>query len=79
MQTSISTNQQDSALLRRVSPAERIQALDILRGFALFGVLLAYTVWNLGSPPEQTYNSTDRLLNQESLFVSLLNEYHPFG
>ncbi len=64
MQTSISTNQQDSALLRPVSPAERIQALDILRGFALFGVLLAYTVWNLGSPPEETYNSTERLLNQ---------------
>jgi uncharacterized protein len=64
VQAIISTNQDDSTLLRPVSPGERIQVLDILRGFALFGVLLAYTVWNLGSPPEQTYSNTDRLLNQ---------------
>jgi uncharacterized protein len=46
-----------------VEAGERIPALDVLRGFALFGVLLAYTLWNLGSPPEYTYSSADRILN----------------
>jgi len=49
--------------LQPVLPSQRIVALDILRGFALFGVLLAYTLWNLGSPPEETYSRTDRTLN----------------
>ena len=49
--------------LQPVKPSERIPALDILRGFALFGVLLAYAVWSLGSPPEQTFNQTDRVLS----------------
>lgn len=43
--------------------AERIAALDILRGFALGGVLLAYTLWNLGNPPEATYSQWERTLN----------------
>ncbi|MGH3118432.1 MAG: DUF418 domain-containing protein [Gaiellales bacterium] len=34
-----------------------------MRGFALFGVLLAYTLWNLGGPPEETYSQADRILN----------------
>lgn len=42
-----------------VAPAERILALDVLRGFALFGVLLAYALWNLGSPPESQYSRFD--------------------
>src|SRR5215510_9267895 len=46
-----------------VSPNERIPALDVVRGFALFGVLLAYTLWNLGTPPEHTYGNADRVLN----------------
>jgi len=46
-----------------VSPNERIAALDVVRGFALFGVLLAYTLWNLGTPPEHTYGDADRILN----------------
>jgi uncharacterized protein len=49
--------------LRPISPGERIPALDVVRGFALFGVLLAYTLWNLGSPPEDTYSNADRILN----------------
>lgn len=46
-----------------VKPVERIPELDVLRGFALFGVLIAYAVWNLGSPPEETYGTVDRILN----------------
>jgi uncharacterized protein len=49
--------------LQPISPSERIPALDVLRGFALFGVLLAYTLWNLGGPPENTYSNIDRILN----------------
>ena len=49
--------------LQPVQPGERIAALDVVRGFALFGVLLAYTLWNLGSPPEDTYSNADRILN----------------
>ncbi|HZS07349.1 MAG TPA: DUF418 domain-containing protein [Blastocatellia bacterium] len=50
--------------LQPVGPGERIPALDVVRGFALFGVLLAYTLWNLGSPPESDYSRADRLINQ---------------
>src|SRR5262245_61082540 len=49
--------------LQPVQPSERIPGLDVLRGFALCGVLVAYTLWNLGSPPENTYSNTDRILN----------------
>jgi uncharacterized protein len=43
-----------------VSRAERIATLDVLRGFALFGVLLAYTFWSLGTAPEKTWTAVDR-------------------
>lgn len=52
-----------NASLEPVQPGERLFAVDVLRGFALFGVLLAYTLWNLGNPPEHTYSSFDRILN----------------
>src|SRR5687767_1388234 len=48
---------------RPVEPGERIPELDVLRGFALFGVLVAYALWNLGGPPEETYGPADRALN----------------
>jgi uncharacterized membrane protein YeiB len=41
--------------LQPVQSGEREPALDVLRGFALFGVLIAYALWNLGSPVEETY------------------------
>jgi uncharacterized protein len=50
--------------LEPVLPGERIVELDVIRGFALFGVLLAYTVWNLGSPPWETWGAVDRVLNR---------------
>jgi uncharacterized protein len=40
--------------------SERIAALDALRGMAILGVLVAYTVWNLGNPPFDTWSSADR-------------------
>ena len=49
--------------LQPVQPGERILALDVIRGSALFGVLLAYTLWNLGNPPGDTYSPADRILN----------------
>lgn len=42
-----------------VMPDERILALDVLRGLGLFGVLLAYALWNLGNPPESEYSRFD--------------------
>ena len=55
--------------LEPVLPGERSAELDVIRGFALFGVLLAYTVWNLGAPPEQTWSATDRALNPVLAFA----------
>jgi uncharacterized protein len=45
-----------------VSQGERVATLDVLRGFALFGVLLAYTFWSLGTAPEETWTPVDRAL-----------------
>ncbi|MFY9574048.1 MAG: DUF418 domain-containing protein [Blastocatellia bacterium] len=56
--------QNAAGALQPVGPSERILALDVLRGFALFGVLVAYAVWNLGSPPEQTQSEVDLVLDR---------------
>ena len=63
MSSNNSQTQKAASTLEPVRPGERIAALDVLRGFALFGVLLAYAVWNLGSPPDDAYSQTDRILN----------------
>src|SRR6476469_1804704 len=39
--------------LRPLSSQERLPLVDALRGFAILGVLVAYTLWNLGSPPAE--------------------------
>ncbi len=49
--------------MQPVSQDERILALDVIRGFALFGVLLAYALWNLGSPTEESYNQINIVLD----------------
>lgn len=49
--------------LEPVQPGERIAALDVLRGGAMIGVLLAYTLWNLGNPPAETYSAADKVLD----------------
>lgn len=46
-----------------IQPNERIGVLDVMRGFALFGVLLAYALWNLGGPSKDSYSQMDRMLN----------------
>lgn len=52
-----------------VQPYQRIQYLDILRGFAITGVLIAYIFWNLGNAPETTYTLFDKILNQAGYFL----------
>jgi uncharacterized protein len=52
-----------------VRPDERILALDVLRGFAMFGVLLAYCLWNLGTAPSETYSRTDMVLDTVTGFL----------
>ena len=48
---------------RPVSPNARIDSIDVLRGVAILGVLVAYSVWNLGGPPPETYGTVDQILN----------------
>ncbi|HEX6742417.1 MAG TPA: DUF418 domain-containing protein [Sphingomicrobium sp.] len=45
-----------------VAPRDRIVALDVLRGFAMLGVLVAYCVWSLGTTPEESWSRLDRSL-----------------
>src|SRR3954471_18426413 len=59
-----SSDQNATARLAPVGSNERLLALDFLRGFALFGVLIAYTLWSLGSPPESTYSNIDLFLEK---------------
>ena len=54
---------------RPVLPGERIVALDVIRGFAMFGVLLAYCAWSLGTRPAETYSALDRALEPALSFV----------
>src|SRR5688572_23814750 len=49
--------------LMPVQPTERVFEIDVLRGWALFGVLMAYALWNLGSPPESNLGRVDQILN----------------
>ena len=51
------------AVARPVPASERIAALDALRGLAILGVLASYTLWNLGSPPPETWSGIDRVVN----------------
>lgn len=46
-----------------VRAEERILALDVLRGFAMFGVLIAYCMWSLGTVPAETYSVAERLID----------------
>jgi uncharacterized protein len=42
---------------------ERILALDVLRGFAMVGVLIAYCMWSLGTAPEESWSALDKQLD----------------
>jgi uncharacterized protein len=52
-----------------VQPKERIQYLDIIRGFAITGVLFAYVFWNLGTAPSSTYTAFDNIINGAGSFL----------
>jgi uncharacterized protein len=52
-----------------VQPHQRIQYLDVVRGFAITGVLLAYAFWNLGTAPESTYTAFDKGLDKTLSFL----------
>jgi len=63
--------------VRPLTGQERLALVDALRGLAILGVLVAYTMWNLGSPPAETYGQVDRVLDSvlttlvDSKFVSI--------
>jgi len=46
-----------------LAPAERLALVDVLRGIAILGVLVAYTLWNLGSPPSETWSRADHIID----------------
>jgi uncharacterized protein len=52
-----------------VGPTERILALDVLRGFAMFGVLVAYCMWSLGTAPENSWSRIDHWLGEAVHFA----------
>ena len=54
---------------RPVTGAERILALDVLRGFAMIGVLVAYCLWSLGTTPEASWSSFDKRLDEIASFL----------
>src|SRR5689334_21457075 len=54
---------------RPVTGAERILALDVLRGFAMIGVLIAYCMWSLGTAPEESWSPFDKRLDEIASFV----------
>jgi len=56
-------NDMRQTALLPIMPGERIEAIDVLRGIAIFGVLLAFTVWNLGGPPASTLSTADTVIN----------------
>src|SRR5687768_18453739 len=54
---------------RPVAPGERILELDVIRGFAMFGVLVAYCLWSLGTLPAERFTSLDKGLDQLAGFA----------
>lgn len=54
---------------RPVGLNERILALDVLRGFAMLGVLVAYCMWSLGTAPEASWSALDKRLDPIVAFL----------
>jgi uncharacterized protein len=46
-----------------LNPANRLALVDVLRGVAILGVLVAYTMWNLGTPPANTWTVAERVVD----------------
>jgi len=59
----------DHVTERPVSGRERILALDVLRGFAMVGVLIAYCMWSLGTAPEESWSPLDRRIGDAVGFL----------
>ena len=59
----------DLPTVEPIRPGERILALDVLRGFAMLGVLIAYCLWNLGTAPPETFSRIDKALDEVAGFV----------
>lgn len=68
-----------------VAQRERILALDVLRGFAMFGVLIAYTMWSLGTAPDESWSPLDSRLGDlvnffvDGKFYTILATLFGFG
>ena len=54
---------------RPVAPGERILELDVIRGFAMFGVLVAYCLWSLGTLPPERFTALDNRLAELAGFA----------
>lgn len=59
----------DLPAIEPIRPGERILALDVLRGFAMLGVLIAYCLWNLGTAPTESFSRTDKALDEVAGFL----------
>ena len=55
--------------LAPVSSTQRLETLDVLRGFAMFGVLVAYCMWSLGTAPEDSWSRLDEWLSEAVHFA----------
>jgi len=47
---------------RPLQPDERLPFLDALRGIAILGVLVSYTIWSLGSSPADRWSALDQAI-----------------
>jgi uncharacterized protein len=52
-----------------VPPGQRIVALDVIRGLAMAGVLVAYCVWSLGTLPPESFSALDTSLETALAFL----------
>jgi uncharacterized protein len=52
-----------------VPPGQRIVALDVIRGLAMAGVLVAYCVWSLGTLPPESFSALDIALETALAFL----------
>ncbi|MGH7730262.1 MAG: DUF418 domain-containing protein [Candidatus Eiseniibacteriota bacterium] len=58
----MTTLPQPASAARPIAASERLHALDAMRGVAILGVLVAYTVWSLGAPPRETWSGADHAI-----------------
>lgn len=70
---------------RPVAPRARLLSLDVLRGLAIFGVLLSSLIWDFGQRPRESLSGFERGLllffefSVDSKFYTLLSFLFGFG